>query len=176
MNEIRLISVKDVSVDKVMQFRESFLKEGETSIYGSRGLHNYKEYADWIKLVKECEKPNNKLLGVQASTYFAISKKDAIVGCIELRHTLNENLATIGGHIGYSVCPKDRRKGYATKMLKLVLQEARRLGIEKVLLTCDVDNVASQKTIIQNGGILEKENPYIYCDEKYYKFWIDIKE
>lgn len=176
MDEISLISVKNVSADKVMQFRESFLKEGETSINGSRGLHNYKEYADWIKLVRECENPKNELLGVQASTYFAISENNEIVGCIELRHSLNENLATIGGHIGYSVCPKDRRKGYATKMLKLVLQEARRLGIEKVLLTCNVDNIASRKTILKNGGGWEKESPYIYHDEKYYKFWIRIKE
>lgn len=176
MNEIRLINVKNVSADKVMQFREAFLKEGETSINGSRGLHNYQEYADWIKLVKECENPKNELLGVEASTYFAISENSEIVGCIELRHSLNENLAIIGGHIGYSVCPKERRKGYATKMLKLVLQEARKLGIEKVLLTCDIDNVASRKTILKNGGILEKESPYTYCDEKYYKYWIRIQE
>ncbi|MBQ2980706.1 MAG: GNAT family N-acetyltransferase [Lachnospiraceae bacterium] len=174
MDEISLISVKNVSVDKVMQFRESFLKEGETSINGSRGLHNYKEYADWIELVIECEKPKNEFLGVQASTYFAINEDEEIVGCIELRHSLNENLAIIGGHIGYSVCPKERRRGYATKMLELVLHEARKLGIEKVLLTCDVDNIASIKTIIKNGGIMEKESPYIWDDEKYYKFWIGI--
>ena len=176
MDEIRLINVKNVSIDKVMEFRESFLIEGETSINGSRGLHNYKEYTDWIKLVKECEKPKNELLGVQASTYFAINENNEIVGCIELRHSLNESLAVIGGHIGYSVCPKQRRKGYATKMLSLVLQEARRLGIEKVLLTCDVDNIASTKTILKNGGVMEKEKPYIYCDEQYYKFWIRIEE
>lgn len=174
MDEIRLINVKNVPIDKVMQFRESFLNKGEKSINGSRGLHNYKEYDDWIKLVIECEKPKNEFIGVQTSTYFAINDDNEIVGCIELRHSLNENLATIGGHIGYSVCHKDRRKGYATKMLELVLQEARRLGIEKVLLTCDVDNVASQKTIKNNGGILETENPYILGDEKYYKFWIEV--
>ncbi len=174
MNKISLISSKNVSADKVMQFRESFLKEGETSINGSRGLHYYKEYTDWIKVVKECENPQNELLGVSASTYFAINEKDEIVGCIELRHKLNEKLATIGGHIGYSVCPKERRKGYATQMLKSTLQEAKRLGIDRVLLTCDVDNIASRKTIIKNGGILEKEDLYICDDEEYYKFWIHI--
>lgn len=175
MSKIRLINVKEVSMDKVMQFRESFLKEGEKSINGSRGLHNYEEYTDWINLVKECEKPNNKLLGVQASTYFAIDENEKIVGCIELRHSINENLATIGGHIGYSVCPSERRKGYATNMLKLVLEEARRLGLEKVLLTCDADNIASRKTIVKNGGVLEREAPYFYLDEQYYKFWIYLK-
>ena len=107
MSEIRLINVKEVSDDKAMQFRETFLNAGEKSINGSRGLHNYEVYDDWINLVIECEKPNNKLLGVQASTYFAMGENEKIVGCIELRHSLNDNLATIGGHIGYSVCPAE---------------------------------------------------------------------
>lgn len=175
MNEIRLINVKEVCDEKAMQFRESFLNAGEKSINGSRGLHNYELYDDWIKLVKECEKPNNKLLGVQASTYFAMSEDNEIVGCIELRHSLNENLATIGGHIGYSVCPVERRKGYASKMLKMVIEEARKLGIEKVLLTCDSDNIASRKTIIKNGGVLDRKMPYVYYGERYYKYWINLR-
>lgn len=175
MNEIRLINVKEVSDEKAMQFRESFLNAGEKSINGSRGLHNYELYDDWIKLVKECEKPNNKLLGVQASTYFAMSEDNEIVGCIELRHSLNENLAIIGGHIGYSVCPVERRKGYASKMLKMVIEEARKLGIEKVLLTCDSDNIASRKTIIKNGGFLDRKMPYVYYGERYYKYWINLR-
>jgi len=176
MSEIRLINVKEVSDDKAMQFRETFLNAGEKSINGSRGLHNYEVYDDWINLVIECEKPNNKLLGVQASTYFAMGENEKIVGCIELRHSLNDNLATIGGHIGYSVCPAERRKGYATNMLKLVLEEARKFGMKKVLLTCDVDNIASRKTIVKNGGILERETPYFNVGEMYYKYWIYLRK
>ena len=138
-----LVNAKEIPEKKVLQFRKDFIAAGETSINGSRGLHNYNVYADWIWLVKECEKPDNKLLGVQASTYFAVSETDdRIVGCIELRHTLNENLATMGGHI----------------------------GIEKVLLTCDMDNVASSKTIISkhllaaNKILLEKRRIYFKKD------------
>ena len=60
-----------------------------------------------------------------------------------------------GGHIGYSVRPSQRRKGYATEMLRLVLEEARRLGLKQVLVTCDAANEASRRTIRTNGGVLD---------------------
>lgn len=175
MDELKLIKAAEVPADKVMQFRQAFLSAGERSINGSRGLHNYDVYEDWLRLVKECEKPDNTLLGVQASTYFAVRISDeTVVGCIELRHTLNESLAVIGGHIGYSVAPVERRKGYATEMLSLVLMEAGKAGLNRVLLTCDTDNVASCKTIEKCGGTLEREEPFFYEDESYYKYWIEI--
>ena len=115
----KLIKATDLPASNVMEFRQAFLSAGECSINGSRGLHHYEKYEEWLWLVKECEKPDNNLLGVQASTYFAVRESDEkVVGCIELRHTLNEALAVIGGHIGFSVIPEERRKGYATEMLK----------------------------------------------------------
>ena len=173
MTEIKLVKATDITATKVMQLRQAFLSAGERSINGSRGLHNYEKYEDWIWLVKECEKPDNNLLGVRASTYFAVRKSDEkVVGCIELRHTLNESLAVIGGHIGFSVIPEERRKGYAAEMLKQVLAEAKNAGIDKVLLTCDTDNIASCKTIEKCGGKREQEAPFVLDGEPYYKYWI----
>lgn len=172
---IKLVPATEVSAEKVMQLRQSFLSAGERSINGSRGLHNYDNYEDWLWLVKECEKPDNTLLGVQASTYFAVRVSDGtVVGCIELRHTLNESLAVIGGHIGYSVVPLERRKGYATKMLELVLLEAKKAGLDKVMLTCDTDNVSSCKTIERCGGKREQETPFVLDGETYFKYWIEL--
>lgn len=169
----KLVKATDLPVSKVMEFRQAFLSVGEQSINGSRGLHHYEEYEEWLWLVKECEKPDNTLLGVQASTYFAVRESDEkMVGCIELRHTLNEPLAVIGGHIGFSVIPEERRKGYATEMLKRVLAEAEKMGIDKVLLTCDIDNVASCKTVEKCGGKKEQEDAFVLDGEPYYKYWI----
>lgn len=175
MEEINLVKAPSLPASKVMEFRQAFLSAGECSINGSRGLHHYGQYEDWLWLVKECEKPDNTLLGVQASTYFAVRVSDEnVVGCIELRHTLNESLAVIGGHIGFSVVPAERRKGYATKMLKLMLPEAKKAGLDKVLLTCDTDNIASYKTVEACGGVKEQEEPYELDGELYYKYWITV--
>ena len=169
-----LVDAKQIPERDVMQFRNEFLNAGEHSINGSRGLHNYDNYNDWIWLVKECEKPDNHLLGVQANTYFAIRENDGkIVGCIELRTSLNDKLRKIGGHIGYSVLSAERRKGYATEMLHLILIEAEKIGLSKVLLTCDVNNLGSIKTIEDNGGMLERQEPFTCGDELYYKYWIN---
>ena len=170
---MNLVKATDLPASKVMEFRQYFLSAGECAINGSRGLHNYEKYEEWLWLVKECEKPENTSLGVQASTYFAVRKSDEkVVGCIELRHTLNESLTVIGGHIGFGVIPEERRKGYATEMLKLVLAVAKKAGIDKVLLTCDIDNVASCKTIEKCGGKREQEEPFVMNGEPYYKYWI----
>jgi len=89
------------------------------------------------------------------------------LGRLAIRHRLNEELLQRGGHIGYDVRPSARRRGHATTMLGASLPIARRLGIERALVTCDVVNVASRKVIEANGGVLE--------DERHGKlrFWID---
>jgi len=95
---------------------------------------------------------------VPASLYFLMDEKEEkIYGAVNIRHSLNEDLLFRGGHIGYGIRPSERRKGYATKMLSLTLDKCREMGLEKVLVTCDKDNIGSAKTIINNGGILENE-------------------
>lgn len=96
------------------------------------------------------------------STYFWIAGGDGapdddLVGFLHLRHSLNPWLFEQGGHIGYSVRPAARRRGHATRALALGVAVAGRLGIDRVLVTCDVDNVASRRTIEAGGGVLEDE-------------------
>ena len=80
---------------------------------------------------------------------------DHYIGRISVRHELTEQLREVGGHIGYDVRRTRRREGHATRMLAAVLPEAARLGIDRALITCDVDNVASRKVIEANGGELD---------------------
>jgi predicted acetyltransferase len=94
---------------------------------------------------------------VPASCFWLIDQYKNLVGVAHLRHALNATLTYEGGHIGYSVRPTERNKGYGKLMLKLVLGRAKALGITQALLTCDKTNVASAKVILGNGGRLDSE-------------------
>src|SRR3954451_11732855 len=80
---------------------------------------------------------------------------DEYLGRLAIRHRLTESLLNLGGHIGYDARPSARRRGHATAMLRASLPVARDLGIDKALVTCDLDNVGSRKVIENNGGVLE---------------------
>lgn len=95
---------------------------------------------------------------VPDTTLFCLDKdRNIFVGAVNIRHYLNETLLKTGGHIGDGIRPSERRKGYATAMISLALQECRKLGINRVLMCCDRNNIGSAKSIIHNGGVLENE-------------------
>jgi predicted acetyltransferase len=98
--------------------------------------------------------------------------RGAYIGRVSIRHELNEQLLRIGGHIGYEVRPGMRRRGHGTRALRLALDEARKLGLRRVLLTCDPENIASTKIIERNGGRLEEDVPK--GGERVRRYWIDL--
>lgn len=89
------------------------------------------------------------------STLLAATVDQQLVGRVSIRHELNDWLATYGGHVGYAVIPGMRRRGYGTEILRQALVVARSLGIDEVLVTCDVDNTASARVIEACGGVFE---------------------
>lgn len=110
---------------------------------------------------------------VPDSVLFCLDEdRDIFVGAVNIRHELNEDLLLTGGHIGDGIRPSERLKGYATEMLALALEECRKLGIEKVLMTCDKNNIGSAKSIIRNGGVLENEVPEDGVIMQ--RYWIDL--
>ena len=114
--------------------------------------HDFDYYLDHLE-IKTAE--NGK---VPDSVFFLLDEeKDRLLGAVNIRHYLNDYLLREGGHIGDGIRPSERRKGYAAKMIGLALNECKRLGIDKVLITCNKDNIGSAKSIINNGGILENE-------------------
>ena len=107
------------------------------------------------------------------STFLFAFVGPRIVGRVSIRHSLNEFLARIGGHIGYVVVPEFRRRGYATEILRQALRIAREdLGIRRALVTCADDNVGSIKTIEKNGGQLESVIPGSDLERATRRYWI----
>ena len=104
----------------------------------------------------ECKEPKEGW--VKDSTFFLLDvDRDRLLGAVNIRHELNEHLLKCGGHIGDGIRPSERRKGYATEMIRLALLECKKLGINRVLICCNKDNIGSKKSIINNGGVLENE-------------------
>ena len=110
-------------------------------------------FDEYVQVILERE--SDPLPGlVPASDYWLIAE-DSYAGRISLRHHLTPALRRYGGHIGYEVRPSRRRRGYGTLMCKLGIEKLRALGVQRILITCDDDNIASYKIIEANGGILE---------------------
>lgn len=166
--------------NEALEYIDEFYEYG-SQIHGTgsldRELKKGKTYEEWLdndlKLHDE-EYALEKGL-VPSYTYFLIREDDnKLVGMINLRLGLNEYLRNFGGHIGYSVRPTERRKGYNKINLYLILQIAKSHGLEKVLITCADYNEGSRKTIISFGGIYEKSNYDESDNETMELYWIDV--
>lgn len=177
-NRIKLINPTIEYKDQVMKYRDIFLKNNE-SFDGCSGLEDCKTYEEWLDF-------DNRLLKkykdkyVPSDVYLAVRKEDnKVVGIIDMRKELSEFLYKYGGNIGYSVLPEERRKGYATEMLRQILLKYKYYKTGKILLTCDKENIGSMKTIIANGGILEnevKDEANLTKSGTIMRYWIHLKE
>ena len=107
--------------------------------------------------------------GVPSTVYWYVAGRDYL-GTLVIRHRLTPELAQVGGHIGYHVVPPWRRQGHATRMLAAGLEQARALGLQRVLLTCDVDNDPSRRVILANGGVPDGR---VGHEDR---FWIDTEK
>jgi len=180
MEQIELMEPNSNYADDIWAFRQEILEcdaENEDQFAGCMSLDVSKSAEEWIKICelrKSEETCGGTGTAVPSHMYLAVRMSDnRIVGVIDLRHHINHPiLGTWGGHCGYSVRPSERGKGYAKEMLRLNIQNAKALGIPKLLITCDVSNEASERTILSNGGVYEKT---IEVDgSKMKRYWITV--
>ena len=173
MEKIILVKPDLSYTDEIIKYKEESLKESPL-INGSAGLDRFSSIEDWLEELnkRSCEDTVPKGL-VPSSTYLGLREKDNyIVGMIDIRHYLNEYLTEAGGHIGYGVRKTERNKGYAKQMLKLALEKCKELKIKRVLITCDEDNIASEKVILSANAKLEDIRNVDGENKK--RFWIDL--
>jgi predicted acetyltransferase len=142
-------------------------------------LHHYEEgmaFGRYLNVLDEQRRGEHLLPNHVPSTFLFAFAEFRIVGRVSIRHALNPFLERIGGHIGYVVVPEFRRKGYATEILRQALLIAReRLGLDRVLVTCDDDNIASIRTIENNGGVLENVVTGADLAKPKRRYWIAIR-
>jgi predicted acetyltransferase len=144
-------------IDICKEFRSNGEKIKPGGLHLKRSLDEYDSFLK--KTIENRLGENLENDRVHATLYFLIDEdnKNEILGAVQIRHELNEGFFNTGGHIGYGVRPSKRNAGYASKMLGLALLECKNMGMDKVLVTCNKDNIFSKKVIIKNGGIFENE-------------------
>lgn len=180
MDLLKLISPTIDYAEDIMQFRAELLDAKDADSFAGCGvgdcsLEDCTDIKKWLTALARRERQETcPEGGVSSNFYLAVRVSDnRIVGGIDLRHHIDHPiLGTWGGHMGYSVRPNERGKGYAKEMLRLNLLNCKERGIDKVLVTCNRENPASEKVILANGGVFEKE---VLVGDGYVKrYWITL--
>lgn len=175
MDELILIKVTSEYADQIAQYRQEFLDAGD-SMDGCGSLRQLSDPYAFIQKCRDYETletlPADRVLATQ---FMLIRKSDnRLLGMIQVRHYFNDYLSKFGGHIGYSIRPSERCKGYAKEMLKMTLPFCREIGLDKVLITCIDGNIGSEKTILANGGFYEYTIHEPNENEDLKRFWITL--
>ena len=175
MDELFLTLPHEHYCEQITEFRREYLEAG-SSMDGCGALRRTADPAEFIRACRDDPAMETLRPGrVMATLFLCVRRSDnKLLGMIQIRHYFNEYLEKYAGHIGYSIRPGERRKGYATEMLRLALPFCRELGLKKVLISCEPWNIGSEKTILHNGGVYES-TVYLPDEDIYLKrHWITL--
>ena len=167
--------------DEIIEYLDEFVKYN-SNINGTGSLDKIYDGYTFEEALERCLNMKNEeyaksINRVPGKTFLLIRKNDnKIVGTINIRWNLSEKMLKFGGHIGYGIRPTERRKGYNKIQLYLVLLEAQKLNLDKVMIDCSVDNLGSDKTIKALGGILERCELDEADNTMTNVYWINVDE
>ena len=171
-----LIKPTNEYASQIKEYRQEFLDNGD-SMDGCGALRQTEDPYEYIQKCISYENketlPEDRVIATQF--LFVRESDNRIVGMVQIRHYFNDYLSKYGGHIGYSVRPSERRKGYAKQMLSSALDFCREINLKNILITCIEDNIGSEKTILANGGVYESS---IYEKDECVtlkRFWISLE-
>ena len=173
--KLRLLRPDADNIGQYGDYRREFLENGD-SMDGTGPMRRCERADEWLARVRSYESPDTLPEGlVIATQYMLVRESDGrLLGMLQLRHTLNDYLAKYAGHIGYSVRPSERRRGYAKRMLAMALDEARALGLARVMISCASDNEGSRRTILANGGVFHSTVWDEEDQETLERYWIEL--
>lgn len=156
IKEVVLVQPSEGMIEAIEAYKQAF--DNPSHIPGSSDLMNAPSISAWLvelALAKEVSMLS-RTDRVPSHQYVLLRQDNQqVIGMLAIRTALNDYLLNYGGHIGYSILPLERKKGYGSAMLKEALEQAKALGLTRVLVTCDDDNLASAGVIENNLGILE---------------------
>jgi predicted acetyltransferase len=166
-----LIEANPQYQNQITDFLEECVASGEKIIPSAIANFDYHDFDNYCKCLY-ARSHRVEANRVPATIYFCLdADRNIVVGAVDIRHYLNDALLINGGHIGDGVRPSERRKGIATQMIGMALEECKKFGIDRVLMTCEKWNVGSAKSIMNNGGVLENE---VDVDGKVFqRYWIN---
>jgi predicted acetyltransferase len=162
-----------------LAFLDDFAAAGEPRIPAASGMELARsDFAAFVQRLQDDERGVSLKPGIVASSAYWLLRRDpngvTVLGVSALRHALTPALEDAGGHIGYSIRPAERRRGYGTRILGLTLPHARALGLDRVLVTCDTDNTGSARIIEKNGGALASEGYSALVETRVSRYWITL--
>lgn len=176
MDDLNLVEPSENYLSEITAYKYEFAAAGE-HLYGGARLETMRNLFEWLTYVTDITSEAGVSEGrVPSSTFLCIRQSDQkMVGICNIRHNLSQPfLVNFAGHIGYSIRPSERRKGYAKEQLRLALFAAGKFGITKALVACDEANIGSEKTILANGGIYENTYQDPNDGSRTKRFWIEV--
>lgn len=170
--KLRLVKLSEKYREHLDEMMTEWTASGERIIPWAIRKNDFRDFDRYLRELDIVEDDGQH---VPDTTFFALDKeRNIFVGAANIRLRLNERLLRDGGHIGDGIRPSERGRGYGTELVRLALEECRKIGIRRVLMVCDEDNRSSARTIEKNGGVLENT---VQTDEgPVRRYWIDLDE